>query len=68
MLEDLKPCPFCGSGETEITENKYWTGKSHEILSYNFQHCCNPSGQIYSFVQIKGKLKEQVVDSWNARK
>ncbi len=44
MSDSLKPCPFCGAGETQIRENgRMWTGSKYgDPASVSVMHWCEP--------------------------
>jgi len=44
-MTDLKPCPFCGAGETGIVENgRMWTGMRYgDPVSVSVRHFCPPT-------------------------
>ena len=71
MNVELKPCPFCGGGETILHENKgQWLGTRYgEPRSYEVQHWCDelglkPGTRMLSFV---GRDKETAIKRWNHR-
>lgn len=43
MTDELKPCPFCGAGESLIHENKgTWCGTYYaEPVSFEVRHWCD---------------------------
>lgn len=65
----LKPCPFCGSGETQIRESNYWTGTRSTVLSVTVIHWCpKTDGQPFqTTIQTKGKTEEDAINAWNTR-
>ena len=64
MSEELRKCPFCHDGETQIRENTHWTGMSNQIHSVVVMHWCIGT-PLRSFLQIKGKTREEAVSKWN---
>lgn len=72
MSTELKPCPFCGAGETIIKEQTFWTGMQNVVLSVSVRHWCEvgqkQQGEIRDFrLEAKAKTKEAAVSLWNAR-
>lgn len=53
---NLKPCPFCGSDNIELTRNTY-----EGCVDYDAVHCCICSGQ------TEGESKEEAIKLWNTR-
>lgn len=67
---ELKPCPFCGAGSTEIVENgKMWTGmKYSEPTSVSVRHWCDKvEGQPSRMLERVGRDWESAVAAWNQR-
>lgn len=69
MQEELKPCPFCGAGETLIVENgKVWSGmKYSEPVSVSVRHWCPNPGQPTRMIERIGKDRESAIAAWNSR-
>lgn len=69
MSETLKPCPFCGAGDTLLEpDSKYWTGISDTVLSYRVIHwCAEGEGVRGSMVKMKAKTEPEAAAKWNAR-
>jgi len=68
--DQLKPCPFCGAGETLVEpDSKHWAGMSWNILSWQVRHwCAEPAkGVRGSMVIIRAKTEPEVIDKWNQR-
>lgn len=64
----LKPCPFCGAGETLIKPATYWTGRQSVVLSVSVQHWCDKGDQQFnSILTIKRKTEAEAIAAWNAR-
>lgn len=63
---ELKPCPFCGSGETLVHENKYWTGMRHTVTSAEVRHWC-AAPAFKPFLKVAGKTVDEAVARWNTR-
>ena len=62
----LKPCPFCGAGETLITPTTYWTGRSNTILSVTVRHWCDKGDQQFvSILAIKRRTEAEAIAAWN---
>ena len=67
---ELKPCPFCGAGETRVIANvQMWTGKSYgEPVSVSVRHWCTPvSGQPSRMIERIGRDRESAIAAWNMR-
>lgn len=61
---ELKPCPFCGAGDTQIVENgKMWTGmKYSEPTSVSVRHWCEKvEGQPSRMLERVGRDWESAV-------
>lgn len=71
MLQDeLKPCPFCGSGDTQIKENgKIWLGmRFSEPASVSVFHWCPAvPGQPSRAIERVGRDRESAIAAWNRR-
>lgn len=70
-LTNMKPCPFCGAGETRVDESTMWTGMRSIVVSVTIKHWCAPdltSGESWSsYHEFRGKTAEQAAARWNAR-
>lgn len=64
MTEELKPCPFCGSGETRMDKNQHWTGMHNVVISVTLRHFCSIGGTQMTFTR---KTEELCSDAWNTR-
>jgi hypothetical protein len=70
MIQELKPCPFCGAGETRIHVNKgTWTGMGYgEPVSVEVQHWCEKTeGQPERMISRVGRDEPSAVEAWNRR-
>lgn len=68
--EVLEQCPFCGAGQTEITENgKTWTGmKYSQPTSVSVRHWCEKvEGQPSRMLERVGKDRASAIAAWNTR-
>lgn len=67
----LKPCPFCGGGETNIHDNLgTWQGMKYgESISFEVRHWCSEiQGQPHSrMLSLVGRDKESAIKRWNTR-
>jgi hypothetical protein len=69
--DELKPCPFCGAGTTEVRENgKMWTGMGwSEPSSVSVFHWCEEiKGQPSRAIERVGKDLDSAIKIWNLRK
>lgn len=66
-MPELKPCPFCGAGETDVRENTHWLGMRSEVLSVEVRHWCGKQGIDGAFLAIKGRTREDAINRWNRR-
>lgn len=69
-LKDLKPCPFCGAGETSIFENgRMWIGMRYsEPVSVSvWHHCTKVEGQPNRGFERIGRDHASAVAAWNQR-
>lgn len=67
---DLKPCPFCGAGKTDIVENgRVWTGQKYsEPVSVSVRHWCERvEGQPSRMIERIGRDMESAIAAWNMR-
>ena len=67
MIEELKPCPFCG-GEAEVWNHHYeekditlWLVRCKE-RPYEAERACYASDSFISF-----DTKEEAIEAWNTR-
>lgn len=71
MTEDLKPCPWCGAGQTQVRENgRMWTGQRHsEPTSVSVVHWCGPEvvGQPSRMIERVGRDSASAIAAWNTR-
>jgi hypothetical protein len=70
MSEELKPCPFCGAGQTVFRENgKVWCGmKYSEPVSVTVQHWCEEvKGQPSRVLERAGRDRASAIEAWNTR-
>lgn len=66
----LKPCPFCGAGETMLHVNKgTWNGQRYgEPVSVEVRHWCEPEeGQPARMVARVGRDEASAIAAWNRR-
>lgn len=63
-MDKLKPCPFCGGGETRFDKNENWTGQRMLTHSVTLRHFCN---QERSGIQFTRKTEELCTEAWNKR-
>lgn len=61
---DLKPCPFCGAGETYIRTRDHWTGMRSVTISAEVVHHCKEK-PFQNLLTIRGKTVTAAVDKWN---
>lgn len=70
MSDELKPCPFCGSGTTQFVENgRVWSGMKYTgPISVSVQHWCDPVlGQPSRGIERVGRDKASAITLWNKR-
>lgn len=60
---ELKPCPFCGAGETFIAPNQNWTGMRYAIHSYTLRHICADR----TVITMTRNTEALLVAAWNQR-
>ena len=66
----LKPCPFCGGGETILHVNKgTWNGQRYgEPVSVEVRHWCEPvDGQPGRMLDRVGRDEASAIAAWNRR-
>jgi len=69
-VSELKPCPFCGAGKTEITDGpKIWLGTRYgDPTSVSVRHWCGPiDGQPSRMIERIGRDRESAIAAWNRR-
>ena len=68
-IERLRPCPFCGGGETQFRLNgKTWMGmKWSEPISVSIVHWCEPLPGPSRMIERIGRDIEQAIERWNMR-
>lgn len=75
MTEDelkasLKPCPFCGAGETRVDEKYLWQGglRPSQLTAVVIRHWCDKlPGQIQNHIEFRGRDHESAQIAWNRR-
>lgn len=70
MTEELKPCPWCRAGLTQIVEGtKVWLGMRHgDPVSVSVRHWCPPAaGQPSRMIERIGKDHASAIAAWNNR-
>lgn len=69
MSEELKPCPFCGAGETRIDEARQWQGIGYsEPISVSVRHwCVDTPGQPKRMIERIGRDRASAIAAWNRR-
>ena len=66
---ELRPCPFCGAGETQIRDQTVWTGQRSVVTSVEIHHWCEPkSTQLRSHLRVVGKTREEAIEAWEGKK
>lgn len=69
----LKPCPFCGAGETIFREYPLnnapsMSGKPQTIISVEIMHWCEKvPGVVHTHRSVRGRDRETTVAAWNRR-
>jgi len=68
-LERLLPCPFCGSGNTQIDQFRVWMGNGWgEPITVSVNHwCAKIEGQPSRKIERIGKDLESAIAAWNMR-
>lgn len=70
MNSEIKPCPFCGAGKTEITEGpKVWLGMRYgDPTSVSVRHWCpTVAGQPSRMIERVGRDRQSAIAAWNHR-
>ncbi|MDX7989164.1 hypothetical protein FE392_17920 [Xenorhabdus sp. 12] len=63
MMDKLKPCPFCGAGETVIIPNQNWVGMRWNVYSVTIRHHCNSR----DIIKLTRNTEAEVITVWNQR-
>ena len=66
---ELKPCPFCGAGQTSIDEQNHWTGMRNELLSVTLRHWCAAADDQFErkSITIRARTEAEAIAAWNRR-
>jgi len=74
MTEELlRPCPFCGDGETRIDESHLsptMDGGPGALISATVRHWCrrvDGDGVVGGGISFRGRTREDAVRAWNRR-
>lgn len=67
-LKRLLPCPFCGGGISQFSENgQMWTGKRYgDPISVSVRHWCDEPGPSRMIERV-GRDMEHAIEKWNKR-
>lgn len=68
----LKPCPFCGAGETIIHENHHsgitMEQTNREPISVEVKHWCEKiGGEVRNLTVKVGRDRQSAINAWNTR-
>lgn len=63
----LKPCPFCGGGETQFDQMKYWTGQRSIIVNSTLTHWCQSDESRKPMISITRSNDDDCIAVWNKR-
>tara|TARA_Y100000310_G_scaffold324866_1_gene387307 strand:+ start:3542 stop:3907 length:366 start_codon:yes stop_codon:yes gene_type:complete len=69
-MTDLKPCPFCGGGETQFDDTQNWTGMRYQHVCTTLRHFCErPTDDefVQAVITIRGRDEEDCTRRWNTR-
>lgn len=70
-MKDLKPCPFCASGITDIdvTRLQPTMSGSGATISARIRHWCktDESRRLQTFIDVGGRTEEETIRLWNTR-
>ena len=69
---ELKPCPFCGGGETHIDpQGQIWRGmKYSDPICYRLVHFCKgilPDEYVTNRMELRARTEAQAIEAWNTR-
>jgi hypothetical protein len=63
--EPLKPCPFCGAGETQIRPSYMWTGMRNQLVCVHIHHWCEKPARMH--LEMTENTEAEVIARWNER-
>lgn len=67
--DELLPCPFCGGGTTDFSENgRFWIGTGwSQPVSVSIEHWCEEIDGPSRMIECIGRDKKQAIERWNMR-
>lgn len=68
MMTDLKPCPFCGGGETRFDDTQNWTGMRYQHVCTTIRHFCQRPADdefVQAVITLRGRNKDDCTRRWN---
>ena len=68
----IKPCPFCGGGETRIDpQGQTWRGMGYsDPICWRLIHFCKgilPDNYVTNRMELRARTQEQCIEAWNTR-
>ena len=68
-MNELKPCPFCGSGNIAIAKTASWIGEKYKgnIRAVGCADCGVFGGVFNTLVLTDKEAEKMAIESWNRR-
>lgn len=69
-MSDLLPCPFCGAGETVVSEQRLSPTMRGQgaLISVTVRHWCEKlPGIVGGGLEFRGRDHESAIAAWNRR-
>jgi len=70
VMDELKPCPFCGGEAKLLTDCDGGGGRFDEKITYFFWCVCKKcgaKGKVHKNIYFNERMKNAAINSWNRR-